>query len=327
MKIIPLVACLAAVLSPLAAYGQTSTTQPGATRVAQWKDDKKSAFMLMFDDACPSQAVNAVPQLKQHGFAATFYPFSGAGHYRGKLSFWEKEVPAIPGFVYGNHTVNHKGFATVADAQKEVADANAVIVRLFPGKNPRLLSYADPGGVKNAISGAEIDAILAKNNLIRRPEFGGHGGGIQYTTAAAVLADADKAIANGTTAYIIFHGVGGDWISFDGGQFVQLLDGLKTRADSLWIADTLSVHKYETERATATVKVLESSPRQIRIQLNSKANPALYDQPLTLLTAVPASWTQCQVVQGTKRSNATIANGIARYEALADAEPIVISPR
>lgn len=327
MKIPTLLACLTAVLSPLAVYSQTAPAQPGSTRVAQWKDDKKGAFMLMFDDACPSQAVNAVPQLKQRGMAATFYHFPGAGHYKGKLSFWEKEVPAIPGFAYGNHTMNHKGFASLADAEKEIADANAVITRLFPGKNPRLLSYADPGGVKNAITGAEIDAILAKNNLIRRPDFGGHGGGVHYTTAAAVLADADRAIANGTTAYIIFHGVGGDWISFDGGQFNQLLDGLQARGESLWIADTLSVQKYEAERTTAQVKILESSPRQIRLQLTAKANPALYDQPLTLVTAVPPSWLQCQVVQGTRRSTVSVANGMVRYEAMAVADPILITPR
>ncbi|CAM3030026.1 polysaccharide deacetylase family protein [Rariglobus hedericola] len=321
MKTSALITCLALVLSPFAAFAET-----GTTRIAQWKDDKKSPFMLMFDDACPSQVGNAVPELKKRELAATFYNFPAAGHYQGNKAFWETTVPAIPGFVYGNHTINHKGFSSVTDAEKEIADANATIMRLFPGKSPRLVSYADPGGVKNAISGPEIDSILAKNNLVRRPEFGGHGGGIAYRTASDVLAAVDRAIGKGTQEYIIFHGVGGDWIVFPQAEFTQLLDGLVTRRDSLWITDTISVHKYETARAKAQVKFKNDGPAQIRVLLTADVNLALYDQPLTLITQVPAAWKKCQVVQGTSKVTVPVENGEARYDAVPGATMITLTP-
>jgi peptidoglycan/xylan/chitin deacetylase (PgdA/CDA1 family) len=325
MKTYSVISCLTLLLSPVAAFAQSESAQPGTTRIARWKDDKKSPFMLMFDDACPSQVVNVVPEIKKRGMAATFYNFPAAGHYQGNKAFWETTVPAIPGVAYGNHTISHKGFPTVENAEKEIADANAVIMRLFPGKSPRLVSYADPGGVKNAISGAEIDAILAKNNLIRRPEFGGHGGGIAYHTAGDVLAAADQGISNGTPAYIIFHGVGGDWISFPLAEFTQLLDGLEARRSSLWIADTLSVHKYETTRAKAQVKFKQDGPGLLRVLLTADVNLALYDQPLTLVTKVPADWEKCQVVQGTARTTVAVENGEARYDAMPGTTMIVLT--
>jgi peptidoglycan/xylan/chitin deacetylase (PgdA/CDA1 family) len=326
MKIPALISCVTLLLHPLAMFAQTESTQPGATRIAQWKDDKKSPFMLMFDDACPSQVVNAVPELKKRGMAGTFYNFPAAGHYQGNKAFWETTVPAIPGVAYGNHTISHKGFPTLENAEKEIGDANAVIMRLFPGKSPRLVSYADPGGVKNAISGAQIDAVLAKNNLVRRPEFGGHGGGIAYHTAADVLAAADRGISNGTPEYIIFHGVGGDWLVFPLPEFIQLLDGLEARRNSLWIADTISVHKYETARAKAQVKFKQDGPDQIRVLLTADVNLALYDQPLTLITKVPADWKKCQVTQGNTRATVAVEDGTARYDALPGTTMIVLTP-
>lgn len=321
MKTSAFITCLALLISPL-----TALAEPGTTRIAQWKDDKKSPFMLMFDDACPSQVVNAVPELKKRGMAGTFYNFPAAGHYQGNKAFWETTVPAIPGVAYGNHTISHKGFASVENAEKEIADANAVIMRLFPGKTPRLVSYADPGGVKNVISGAQIDAILAKNNLVRRPEFGGHGGAIAYHTAGDVLAATDRAISSGTPEYIIFHGVGGDWLVFPLPEFTQLLDGLEARRGSLWIADTLSVHKYEITRAKAQVKFKNDGPAQIRVLLTADVNLALYDQPLTLITKVPADWKKCQVVQGASKVTVSVENEEARYDALPGATMITLTP-
>jgi hypothetical protein len=326
MKTSAIITCMALAISPLGAFAQSESVQPGATRIAQWKDDKKSPFMLMFDDGCPSQVTNAVPELKKRGMAATFYNFPAAGHYQGNKAFWETTVPAMPGVAYGNHTINHKGFASVADAEKEIADANAVIMRLFPGKSPRLVSYADPGGVKNAISGPEIDAILAKNNLVRRPEFGGHGGGIAYHTAGDVLAAVDQGISKGTPEYIIFHGVGGDWIAFPQPEFTQLLDGLETRRDSLWIADTLSVHKYETTRSKAQVKFKQDGPDQIRVLLSADVNLALYDQPLTLITTLPSDWKKCQITQGSSKITVPVESGEARYDAVPGATMIALTP-
>lgn len=321
MKESALITCLALLVAPL-----TTFAEPGTTRIAQWKDDKKSPFMLMFDDGCPSQVINAVPELKKRGLAATFYNFPAAGHYQGNKAFWETTVPAMPGVAYGNHTINHKGFTSVEHAEKEIADANAVIMRLFPGKSPRLISYADPGGVKNAISGAEIDAILAKNNLVRRPEFGGHGGGVAFHTAGDVLAAVDRAIGKGTPEYIIFHGVGGDWIVFPQAEFTQLLDGLEARRDALWITDTLSVHKYETTRAKASVKFKNDGPAQIRVLLTADVNLTLYDEPLTLVTEVPADWKKCRVTQGTTTVTVPVENGAARYAAVPGAAMITLTP-
>ena len=324
---------LAAVAGLIAfAPGSSSAQAPaapavGATRVAQWQGDRKGAFLMMFDDACPSHVKNVIPELKKRNLAGTFYIVPNKGEYKAKLAFWETEAPAIPGIVYGNHTFSHQGFTDPEQAEKEIAQANDLILKLFPGKSPRLISYAAPGGVKSAITGDQLKAILAKHNLIPRPTFQGHGAAIQFKTADDILKGIDNAMADGGMEHVIFHGVGGDWISFDLGQFTALLNGLETRRDALWITDPVSVHKYETERGTAKVAVAAADARQIRLDLTCGADAALYDQPLTLVTRVPAAWAKCLVAQRTQKITVAAANGEVRFDARPNAGAITLTPQ
>lgn len=322
-----LLACAAAALtmpSATASAQVPSADQPGDTRIAAWKDDKKAAFMMMFDDCCPTHVTNVHTQLHRRGMTGTYYIVGNKPERKARLEFWEKEAPASPHVVYGNHTMNHTGFTDVASAEADIVGCNELIKRVIPGKNPRLISYATPGGAKHAITQDEIKTIIAKHQLILRPEFRGHGAGIHFKTGADILRAVDKAMAGGTAEYVIFHGVGGDWLSFDGAEFVNLLDGIETRRGELWITDHVSAHKYETERATAAVRVLTYTTRSLRIELTSQADGALYDQPLTLVTRVPDTWKSCRVTQGAVVVTVPVSESSVRYEALPGAVPVLI---
>jgi hypothetical protein len=107
-----LLACTAVLLC--IASRTTAADNPGATRIARWKDDKACAFILMFDDSVPSHVKNVVPELTKRGFAGTFYINPGAGHYAQNRHAWEKEIPGA-GFELANHTLTHRGGATPAD--------------------------------------------------------------------------------------------------------------------------------------------------------------------------------------------------------------------
>ncbi|MFA6286202.1 MAG: polysaccharide deacetylase family protein [Opitutaceae bacterium] len=314
-------ACLLAI--PDRTWAQPASPAPGDTRIAQWKDDKKAAFMMMFDDCCPSHVTNVYPELQKRKMTGTFYVVPNKPERLARAAFWEKEAPASPYVVYGNHTLNHRAFTDAANAEEEIVGCNEFILRLMPGKNPRLISYATPGGAKHATTSDEIKAIAAKHNLVIRPPFQGHGGGIHFKTGADILKAVDKAVAAGSSEYVIFHGVGGDWLSFDGAQFVALLDGLETRRSEVWITDPISQYKYETGRDAARTRVLKTGSKEIRLALDCSVDPALYDQPLTLVTRVDAAWKRCRVTQGKETSVMPVQAAEVRYEALPGTEIVL----
>lgn len=302
-----------AAISLVAGSLMADQAAPGSTRIAQWKDDKKAPFMMMFDDCCPTHVTNVHPALQQRGMVGTYYIVGNKPERKARVAFWEQEAPAAANVVYANHTMNHKAL-TSAGAEQEILECNELIYRVQPGKKPRLISYASPGGAKHEVTPEQLNAILAKNNLIVRPTFQNHGGGVHFKTGADVLTAADKAAVSGEPEYVIFHGVGGDWISFDQQEFLAMLDGLDKRRDTLWITDPISVHKYETERKAALIETAQADDKKVILNLKSTTDAALYDQPLTLVTKVPAGWKRCTVTQNGNTTKATVTNGEAKFE-------------
>src|SRR5213078_4430207 len=101
-----------------------------------------------------------------------------------------------------------------------------------------------------------------------------------------LVAAVDKAIEKGDMGHADFHGVGADWLVTPVEWFTALLDKLEATRDVVWVTDTASWHKYVKERESAEIKTAEATPAGIRVELTSKLDPALYDLPLTLSTAV-----------------------------------------
>ena len=311
-------------IAPLA----TAADGPGVTRIAHWKDDKACAFILMFDDSIPSHVKNVVPELTKRGFTGTFYINPGAGHYASDRQAWEKDIPRA-GFELANHTLTHKGGATTADIAQEIRACNEALRASTPTRPwPRLVSWGQPGGIKPEawpVSKDELTALLKENHLIPRPDFGGRGAMIGLKTSQEMLAHVDQAITQGSLECIIFHGVGGEWISTPLPTFIELVDGLVARQDKLWLTGHVPAHQYATERDAATVTVGVQDAGKIRLTLACSADAKFYDQPLTLVTTLPAGWTTCSIDQGQRHADARVCAGTVRYDAIAGDEPIMIT--
>lgn len=325
-KFLSTIVCLGLLVTSIpAAPAADNPAAPGATRIARWKDDKQAAFELMFDDSIGSQLKNVVPELQKRHMAGTFYINPGKGEWRVYGPKWT-EVFTLPGMVAADHTMTHKGVTDLANAEEEIGKCDEVVLSLQPGKVPRLVSFGQPGVGKGMwnITPDELKQLLPKYHLIDRPPFAGRGAMVAFKDSAAMLAHVDKALAGGTSECIVFHGVGGDYITTPLPIFLELLDGLETRREKLWITDHISAHKYAMERDSAEVRTLENGAATIRLSLADKADPQLYDAPLTLVTRVPAGWTRCQVTQGASKSIVPVADGLARFDALPGADPIVL---
>lgn len=310
----------------------------GDTKIAKWDGDKKAVFLLMFDDSWPSHFEVAMPELQKRDMIATFYINPGKGEYKVFKGKWENELWKT-GMVYGNHTFTHQGVRDFEHAKQEIGQANEAILNAVPGKKPRLISYAQPGvgpGKWN-INGEQLKEIMKENHLIDRGDFRGHGAVYHWKTAEEMLALADKAIKEGGMEYLVIHGVERrkpqntsyqDFWALNQDIYRAVLDGLKERRDKgdLWITDHISYYKYLTERQTAKVKTLSADAKEIRLELTCDADKDLYDQPLTLLTNVPAGWTTCAITQGDAKSSASVKDGVLMFNAVPNAGPITVSP-
>lgn len=299
----------------------------GQTEILKWKDGKRAAFMLEFDDSCESHVKFVIPELKKRGMVGTFYINPGNGPFKSQIRAWEKEIPGM-GMEYGNHTFKHVGALSAAEWDRELAACSEEIDKCFPDrKRPRLVSYGKPGGIKKEnwrLSDEEMKQSLAKYHLIERPPYFGPPIGLP-ATVDAMSKVVDQAIARGEMGHLDFHGVGGDWLVTPKEAFLGLLDKLDSCRDQVWITDPISWHKHMTERKNAKVKLLKADQRQIRLSLSCSADPALYDFPLTLATKVPAGWKTCEIRQGKTVATATVADGAVRFSALPGPDEIVIT--
>lgn len=297
----------------------------GATRIARWQGDRQAAFVLMFDDSCLSHVQHVVPALTARGLTGTFYVNPGSGQWAAKRQAWEKDIPAA-GMDYGNHTMTHKGIRGDEEAEREIGGCSEVITKLFPGT--KLISWGQPGGIKPenwTLTKDQLAALLKAKNLIPRPDFGGRGAMAGVNNAAQMMGLVDKAVKTGGMEAVIFHGVGGDWITTPLPVFTEFIDELAKRRDQVWITGHIKAHQYATERDGATVTVDKAGAKGISLTLASTADAALYDQPLTLVTAVPAAWKRCTVTQGATKSTVEVSAGSARFDALPGGGPIVLA--
>jgi hypothetical protein len=310
----------------------------GDTRIANWKDDRTAAFMLMFDDGAPSHWQIAIPEMSKRGLIGTFYINPGKAEFTKFKDVWTKIIPST-GNVYGNHTMSHQGVKDLVNARWEIGECSRIIRELVPGKATRLISYGQPGvgpGKWN-ISGDELKTLLKEDNLVSRPPFDGHGAVYHKKTLDDMTALAEKAIASKGTEYLVIHGV--ERITPDWGYqdfwalkqtiFFPLLDYLKTKQDAreLWITDHITWHQYKTGREAATVKTLKVIANGIQLELRSSADPALYDLPLTLVTEVPAHWRTCNISQGGSTPvTATAKDGVLIFDAIPNGPPISLWP-
>lgn len=333
-------AIICAVLTPfLSTIAQAEPSPVGNTTIATWQDNHTAAFMLMFDDSWPSHFQVAIPALISRHMIGTFYINPGKGEYKAYKSKWETQLWET-GMVYGNHTMTHRGVKDLDDARKEIGDCTQAILKMVPGKTPRLISWAKPGVSKGKwnITGDELDQLLTENHLIVRPPFNDHGAVYHLKKIEQYTKIVDQAIAKGNAGYIIIHGMERrapmntkyqDFWPMNQDLFNDLLDYMasKREAGQLWITDHISAHQYETQFKTAKVQLLSKNDKQITLQFTCDADPQFYDLPMTLNTQVPETWEKVTIKQGDTESQVAIKNSIATYHAIPNGTPITITPQ
>jgi peptidoglycan/xylan/chitin deacetylase (PgdA/CDA1 family) len=304
------------------AVDKTTADFPDGTSILKWKDGKKGAFYLAFDDACPTHLTNVIPELEKRKIIGTFYIIAGAGQFTGNKK-WEAAAKS-PYVVFANHTFKHKDFPTLEAFDKEVVDTNKVILKMQPGSKPnRIIAFGKPGGVKYGITDAQIEDVLKQHDMVNRLPF--YTPVIHVKTVDDMHKWIDQGIKKGEIGHLDFHGVGGDWLVTPTDFFHAILDKLDASREELWVSDTATIMKYAAERKASQVKVIANEKDKIRISLTTTLDTKFYDEPLTLATKVPAGWKNATVTQGEKKTTVPVKDGVAKYDALAGGAEIILT--
>jgi peptidoglycan/xylan/chitin deacetylase (PgdA/CDA1 family) len=243
----------------LAAHAQQKIT---------WPKHKKAVIVLTYDDALLSQLDTAVPQLEAAHFKATFFLTGDIN--RLTIPRWRKL--SKKGFELANHTIFHPCLSTddnpvPSDTYtpygiiREIDDMNHFLYAV-DGKVNRTfaypcaettvghgLSYVDTlrkyALVKYARIGGDTAAVITDFkhlDLLQIPSYGLE----DNTSAAQLIAFVKRVQAKGGMGIIMFHGIGGDYITTSAQAHQQLINYLKANQSDIWVTTFQQAMDYVT---------------------------------------------------------------------------------
>jgi peptidoglycan/xylan/chitin deacetylase (PgdA/CDA1 family) len=220
---------------------------------------EKVAVSLSYDDALDSQLDNAIPSLNKHNFKASFYILPTSGALRNRLSEW-RDI-AMQGHELGNHTIYHACSASLPDREwvKPYADLDnrsvehmreeIIIMNTFlqalDEKTER--TFTIPCGDMLASGENYLPAVY---DLFVAIKGQGLGDGTAVLWAPSDVSGADlidyiEHVGSGVRVInIIFHGIGGDYLTVSTEAHDELLQYLADHRDTYWVDTYLNIMKH-----------------------------------------------------------------------------------
>ena len=222
-----------------------------------WPKNGQVAVSLSYDDALNSQLDNAVPQLNEYQFKGSFYLTLSSPVVPQRLSEWR--AAAEQGHELGNHTISHACRADMPDrdwvasqndlAKRSVAQmvdevklANDYLYAI-DGKKSRTMTL--PCGESQAKDGDYLPQVkeqfvaikgfeaVSLNSIIHVPAERSGAELIAYLLAAK---NQQRRLVN-----IIFHGVGGDYLTISNDAHKELLSFLDQNRNDYWVDSYINI--------------------------------------------------------------------------------------
>ena len=228
-----------------------------------WPDGAATAISLSYDDALNSQLDIAVPALERHGLRASFYVVVSSAAMQPRLDEWR--ALASKGHELGNHTLFHSCSGSLPDRDwvephrdidtqsveqvvQEVIAAN-VFLQAMDGETQR--TFTAPCNDLLASGENYLPLVEEKFVAVKGHERGfAEGDNLLW---APVDVSGEELIAfvrdntrDGVLLHLLFHGVGGDYLSVSADAHEALLQFLADNRDTYWV-DTyrnIMLHAY-----------------------------------------------------------------------------------
>src|SRR3990172_4145278 len=278
-----------------------------AHTITAWPENRKGAVSLAFDDGCQSHVSLGIPALNARGFKGSFFlVIDSIDGYSPSWASWINAANA--GHEIGSHTISHPYLTSLSssEVQNELSGSKAAIDAQIHSQ--QCLTFAYPYG---AVSGSVASAAQSIYMASRGISCGLNSDPIDFSNVKAcspddgddIYAQADAAEQQQKWLVAFIHSLDGGrdcWGNWEIDMWTTYLDYLKTK--NLWVGTFGAAVKYIQERTYATISVLSISSDQMVLSLTDTLDDAIYDQPLTLRSEVPSSWSTVSVQQGSGSS-------------------------
>lgn len=244
----------------------SGTTGAVAATTFAWPEGRQAAILLTYDDAIPASDLEvAAPQLDRVQLRGTFF-LMGKAMRTEDVPRWR--ALAASGHELGNHTVNHPCRRGTYDMPGQYnSESYSVDVLLTEIRVMNTLLTALDGKPKHAfatpcehttVGGQDYIAPLKASGLVSfirdssvmpsfadAPKIMGHG--FVGTSGADMIAWVKQVEAAGALGIVVFHGVGGDYLSVTAEAHQQLLEYLAAHRSTIWTAPYSEVMSYSVQ--------------------------------------------------------------------------------
>ncbi|WP_183558703.1 polysaccharide deacetylase family protein [Mucilaginibacter sp. SP1R1] len=233
----------------------------------KWPQHKKAVIVLTYDDALESQLNIAVPQLDAAHLTATFFLTGDIN----RLTIPRWRALSKRGYELGNHTIFHPCLSTDDNpVPSEKYTAYGMIREIevmnhflyaVDGQIGRTFAYPCAetlaGGkdyvdtlkkydmVKYARIGGDTNAVITDFKHLdpfRVPSYGLEDG----TTGNQLIAFVKSTLKHGGMGVIMFHGIGGDYITTSAKAHQELLNYIRDNQKDLWVTTFQKAMDYVT---------------------------------------------------------------------------------
>ncbi len=309
-----------AVLSFLDSYVIAATQHH--TNVLTWKDGRKAALTLTYDDNRNDHLSIAAPAMTARGLVGTFNVIPG-------VYTWDRlpGYQSIPqnGHELASHTMKHRRcdiktpeedpcnyyFHSLEELQQDCNEVKAILDPLQKDGRPTV-SFTYPGGVwtkdtKPIIASQFLSARLSlsgKNvNDPAPPDmykikdcyvgYGTYPGWDNYDFAYGMLTWYMNEALN-SQGWVVeeYHDI--VWPGYSGLNLQAYYDHLDDLADEvndgeLWVATQGDVARYIYSRQASHIDSVSDEPNLIQFTLDDDLDDRIFDVPLTLKTEIPVA--------------------------------------
>jgi len=221
-----------------------------------WPNHKKAVIVLTYDDALHSQLNVAIPQLDSAHLTGTFFLTGDIN----SLTIPEWRKAGKKGHELANHTVFHPCLST---DDNPMASEHYTVYRILHEievMNNFLFAVDGRGGrtyaypcTETHVGGKEYVDSMQKHGIIKYARIGGDANAVitdfkhldplqvpsygleDHTTADKLIAYVKKVEESGGMGVIMFHGVGGDYITTSAQAHRELLAYLKENKKNIWV--------------------------------------------------------------------------------------------
>ena len=240
-----------------------SSTAQNQGEVFTWPGGIKVAVSLSYDDALNSQLDNVIPELDKHNLKASFYVLPNSPVMNRRMEEWR--AAAKNGHELGNHSVYHPCRASlpdrawvpehhdlddysVAQMVEELTVANTFL-NAIDGKTER--TYTVPCG--DLLVGGEEYLSKVEHLFIAVKAHGVEEGfslvwGPADVTGKELINYIKNAPAEISLVNIVFHGVGGDYLSVSSEAHSELLSFLAANRNSYYVDSYINLMKYKSAK-------------------------------------------------------------------------------